>query len=82
MPKPAVVMLLCPAADDVPQCNLHRASETVTPDASATALRQATLPWTGDAKDHPGYGPVNSPAAASGGGGGTLSPARMTPSPR
>jgi hypothetical protein len=62
MPKPSVVMLPCPAADDIPQCNLDRTSETVITDTSATALR--------------------TPTTASGGGGGTLSPTRMMPSPR
>jgi hypothetical protein len=61
-PKPTVVTMSCPAADDIPQCTLHRGSDAATPDASATALR--------------------TPATASGGISGTISPTRMTPSPR
>jgi hypothetical protein len=62
VPTPSVVWLPCPAADDIPECNLHRASETATSAASAKALR--------------------TPAVASAGVGGTISPTRMTPSPR
>ena len=53
---------ICPAADTVPLCEIVRPSN---PSGSAgskvAALRpvDGTAVWTGDTKDHPGYGPVN-----------------------
>jgi hypothetical protein len=42
-PKPAVVHLPCPAADDVPQCGLHVASNTTNVGSSAKSLRSPAV---------------------------------------
>jgi hypothetical protein len=60
-PKPGAFAVPCPAADGIPECDLHRTVDTTT-GSSAASLRAA--------------------AVASGGGAATVSPARVTPSPR
>jgi hypothetical protein len=55
----------CPAADTVPVCEIVRTPGRSGSDGSEVAVRPApadrSAVWTGDAKDHPGYGPVNPP---------------------
>jgi hypothetical protein len=46
-PKPAALMA-CPAADDIPQCEIHRSADT----AIGTSV-------TGATNDHPNYRPVD-----------------------
>jgi hypothetical protein len=38
-PKPSAVVMPCPAADDVPQCNLRSTAASPATDGSVTALR-------------------------------------------
>ena len=42
-PSPPVVDLPCPAADDVPQCGLHVASNTTSVGTSAKSLRSPAV---------------------------------------
>jgi hypothetical protein len=74
-PRPAVVHSShlwqdpCPAVDTVPICDIAGSLDRSGSDGSKVAIRpapaEANTVWIGDAKDHPGYGPVNPAATTS-----------------
>jgi hypothetical protein len=51
----------CPAIDTEPLCELRVSADDAAGSGVDVALvpNRDTATWTGDAKDHPGYGPVD-----------------------